>query len=253
VQKIFHPISLAGLSVSLVIVPVLHKENNKAAAHINAEPYLHTSITPDFIPGKPVITVATALYQEMELDKSGLSMNAFEYAYRGYQKLLEIKKILNPEFLVICDFSQSSGNKRMYIINLSEKELHLQTYVAHGRNSGTEYATRFSNKPKSHQSSLGFYITGNTYKGKYGLALNLLGLEPGFNDMAARRKVVLHGSDYVGENYLKRSPYMGRSFGCPAVPKIESKTIINLIKNGTCLFIYHPDKKYIKGSKLIND
>lgn len=248
-----NPISLLSLFFPLLITPVLPGGETPSPEHDSPEPYFTYTIAAVEIETNASISKAAVLFHEMELEKSGLSEAAFAYAYQGYLKLLERKKISKPEYLVICDFSQSSRTKRMYIIDMVNEELTMQTYVAHGRNSGLEYASRFSNKPKSYQSSLGFYVTGHTYQGQHGLALNLYGLEPGFNDMAARRKVVLHGSEYVGENYLKRSKYMGRSFGCPAIPKKESKALIHLIKNGTCLFIYHPDKKYIKGSRILND
>jgi hypothetical protein len=125
--------------------------------------------------------------------------------------------------------------------------------VAHGRNSGKEYAAKFSNKPESLQSSLGFYVTRSTYYGSHGLALTIDGVESGINDKAERRKIVVHGSEYVGANYLRFSKYMGRSFGCPAVPAKQTRTIINTIKNGTCFFIYHPSKKYKETSTILND
>jgi hypothetical protein len=99
---------------------------------------------------------------------------------------------------------------------------------------------------------LGFYKTKKTYVGGHGLALILSGLEKGFNDKAERRKIVIHGSEYVGENYLQRSKYLGRSFGCPAIPKKQAGKLITAIKNGTCLFIYHPSKTYLTGSKILN-
>jgi hypothetical protein len=113
--------------------------------------------------------------------------------------------------------------------------------------SGGEFARQFSNKPESHQSSLGFYVTKNTYFGQHGLSLRLEGLEKGINDKAYRRAIVLHGATYIGEGH------MGRSFGCPAVPKHESKKIIQTIKDGTCLFIYHPNKQYLSKSTILND
>jgi hypothetical protein len=128
----------------------------------------------------------------------------------------------------------------------------LNTYVAHGKNSGGEYARKFSNRPESRQSSLGFYRTKKTYYGGHGLALTLSGLEAGFNDKAERRKIVLHGSRYIGDNYKRWGKYMGRSFGCPAVPMKQSKILINTIKDGSCLFIYHPSKNYLSGSKILN-
>jgi hypothetical protein len=190
---------------------------------------------------------AALLYDQLHLKEIGLSEEAFDYACKGYQHLLEKKIIGQPGYLTICDFSQSSKQKRLYIIDIANQEMICNTYVAHGHNSGGEYATRFSNKPSSRQSSLGFYLTKDTYHGENGLSLRMEGLEPGFNDKAYRRAIVIHGADYIGDGSA------GRSYGCPAVPKKESKTIINTIKNGTCLFIYHPEEKYLQSSKILND
>jgi hypothetical protein len=192
-------------------------------------------------------TKAALLYERLNLEEKGLSKEAFEKAYKGYEYLRENEVLDQPDYLTICDFSQSSKQKRMYIIDMSKDTLLMNTYVAHGHNSGGEYATRFSNKLSSKQSSLGFYVTKNTYRGEHGLSLRVEGLEPGINDKAYRRAIVLHGANYIGNGFT------GRSYGCPAVPSKESKTIINTIKNGTCLFIYHPQKKYLQNSKILND
>jgi len=190
---------------------------------------------------------ASILYAALNLKALGLAEEAFDYAYKGYQYLLEKNKISEQEYLTICDFTQSSREKRLYIIDIPNNTVVENTYVAHGHNSGGLFARRFSNKLKSKQSSLGFYITGNTYMGEHGLSLRLEGMEPGFNDKAYKRAIVMHGANYIGNGST------GRSYGCPAIPKQESKRIINTIKNGTVLFIYHPDKKYIQGSKILND
>jgi hypothetical protein len=123
--------------------------------------------------------------------------------------------------------------------------------VAHGRNSGEEFARFFSNVPNSNQSSLGFYLTGNTYQGKHGLSLKLKGIEQGINHFAEERAIVLHGADYVSESFIKKHGRLGRSQGCPAVSQELSKPIIEKIKEGSCLFIYSPDSKYFKSTRLI--
>jgi len=192
------------------------------------------------------------IYDSLQLEKRGLRKEAFIYAYTGYKKLEEEGKLNKEGLITICDLSQSSKRKRLYLIDLNECKLLLNTYVAHGKNSGGEYAKKFSNKPESRQSSLGFYRTKKTYYGGHGLSLTLSGLEPGFNDKAERRKIVLHGSLYIGDNYKRWGKYMGRSFGCPAVPMKQSKKLINTIKDGSCLFIYHPSKNYLSGSKILN-
>lgn len=194
---------------------------------------------------------ALSMYEEMELEEIGLSSTAFEFAWKGYKHLLDKKKIRKKEILTICDFSQSSRNKRMYIVDIDANKVLINTYVAHGRNSGGEYAQSFSNSPESHKSSLGFYITQQTYFGGHGLALKINGVEKGINDKANARHIVIHGSDYIGDKFLRDNPFNGRSFGCPAVPEKETKEVINTIKNGSCFFIYHPSSTYIKKSIII--
>ena len=137
-------------------------------------------------------------------------------------------------------------------MDLEQKKVLINTYVAHGRNSGTEYARAFSNNPSSHKSSLGFYVTQGTYYGDNGLSLKIRGMERGFNDRANGRNIVVHGSRYVGPDFLGMNQFCGRSYGCPAVPADESDSIIETIKEGTCLFIYHPTQKYISRSKILN-
>jgi len=198
-----------------------------------------------------IINDSKVIYDELELATLGLSEKAFDYAYKGYQHLVKKQKI-NTDILVICDFSQSSNKKRFYILDLANNKVLLTSYVAHGRGSGAEYAMRFSNRSRSHQSSLGFYVTSSTYYGEHGLSLRLRGLEPGYNNLAMKRNIVLHGAAYISDEYLNTNKFMGRSYGCPAVPEDECAEIIDLIKNGSCLFIYHPTKKYLQSSKILN-
>ena len=182
----------------------------------------------------------------------GLSKEVLEFAFRGYHNLLNKGMIKNPDIITICDFSQPSTSKRLYVIDLKNYELLLNTYVAHGKNSGLDYAEKFSNKPESHESSLGFYVTENTYFGEHGLSLRINGLDIGFNDRALERAIVVHGSAYVGDKRKQSGSYMGRSYGCPAVPQKQIKQLVNAIKNGSCLFIYHPTKNYIDNSTILN-
>jgi hypothetical protein len=195
---------------------------------------------------------AISLYDSMRLKRVGLTKKAFLFAWKGYKQLMQRRRLSNDDVLSICDFSQSSRRKRMYIIDVANKKLLLNTYVAHGRNSGREYANSFSNKPESHKSSLGFYVTRNSYYGDHGLALKIDGLENGINDQADARNIVIHGSEYVGSGYLRSNRFNGRSFGCPAVPKKDTQKIIHTIKGGSCLFIYHPTNNYLSKSRLLN-
>lgn len=195
---------------------------------------------------------ANSLYDSMRLKRAGLSKKAFVFAWKGYKRLLTKRKLGNDDVLSICDFSQSSRQRRLYIIDVANKKLLVHTYVAHGRNSGGEYARTFSNRPESHKSSLGFFVTRNSYWGDHGLALKLDGIESGINDKAKARNIVIHGSEYVGAGYLRSNRFNGRSYGCPAVPKKDSQKVIDNIKGGSCLFIYHPTNNYLSKSTILN-
>lgn len=176
---------------------------------------------------------------------------SFSKALEGYY-VLKSKGVIKKQYLTIIDFSLSSNIKRMWIIDMNQNKIILNSLVAHGKNSGEEYAEDFSNKNQSNKSSLGFFATGEVYQGKHGLSLKLDGLEKGINDNARQREVVVHGADYVSESFIKNHKRLGRSQGCPAVPVELSKKIIETIKDRTCLFIYHPSENDIESSKLIS-
>lgn len=186
------------------------------------------------------------IYEQMNL-KGLIDFNAFEAAYVGYKKLNNNKNNL----LTIIDFNLPSTEKRMYVLDLSKKEVLYVTHVAHGRNSGGNYATSFSNKSGSYQSSLGFYRTAETYNGGNGYSLRLDGLEEGINDLARPRAVVIHGADYCNENFIESTGRLGRSFGCPALPQELNKPIINTIKDGSLIFIYADKPEYYAMTKVL--
>jgi hypothetical protein len=200
-----------------------------------------------------VIHESDYIYRAMGLDKVGLSETAFEYAWRGYHNLVKRGSVRKRSVLSIADFSQSSSEKRMYVIDLRHRRLLYRTYVAHGQNSGAEYAETFSNEPESFKSSLGFYVTKTTYVGKNGLSLRLDGVDQGYNDQAMKRNIVLHGCSYVGEGALENFGATGTSLGCPALPETVSAQIIHTVKGGSCLFIYHPTQDYLDHSVVINE
>jgi len=255
-MKPFASISFGILVVLFTGWPVLisgtRQQARKPVPVVNTTP---PPPAPAIAAPSPVALVeqeAYALYDSMKLRRAGLSKKAFLYAWKGYTKLIQKGVIRNDEVLSICDFSQSSRKKRMYIIDVANKKLLMNTWVAHGRNSGGEYARSFSNKPESHKSSLGFYLTRQEYYGEHGLSLKIDGIEQGINDKARARNIVIHGSPYVGAGYLKSNRVSGRSFGCPAVPAKDSHKVIQAIKGGTCLFIYHPSESYLSRSSILN-
>lgn len=195
---------------------------------------------------------AAVLYDSLKLNMLGLSQKAYQYAIDGLVKLKEQGAIINDDLISIVDFTKSSAQKRLYVIDLEHHQLLFNTYVAHGQNSGKEFANRFSNAPESFQSSLGFYETSETYQGKNGYSMHLTGLEKGINDKADQRAIVMHGAPYVSESFIRSQGYIGRSWGCPAVPEKLTRPIIDKIKNGTCLFIFSENKNYLRRSKILN-
>lgn len=200
--------------------------------------------------GSNTKTLAEEIYAQSGLGSTGLPLSVFQKAYTGYATL-KAKGQVKKEILTIADMSKLSGNKRLYIIDMRTRQILKHTWVAHGRNSGDRMAMQFSNKPSSLQSSLGFYVTSNTYMGGNGYSLQLIGLEKGFNDNAFSRAIVMHGAPYVNEQ-LASTGRIGRSWGCPAVSQKEHREIIDLIKGGSCLFIYAQQPQYLAKSELLN-
>ena len=170
------------------------------------------------------------------------SLESFKIAYEGYENLKSQHKLEN-NILTIIDFSLSSKKKRLWVIDMESNVVLFHSLVAHGMNSGEEFATNFSNKSESYKSSLGFYLTGEIYQGKHGSSLRLDGIEKGVNDNARNRAIVIHGADYVSENFIKNYGRLGRSQGCPALPINITSKVISKIKDKSVLFIYHPSKK----------
>ncbi|WP_205513173.1 murein L,D-transpeptidase catalytic domain family protein [Longitalea arenae] len=190
------------------------------------------------------------VYDSLHLDAAGLSKKIFTMALKGMAKLVRSKQI-KDNLLAIVDFSQPSVNKRLYVIDLNACQLLFNTWVAHGMKTGKEKAVSFSNKPASNKSSLGFYVTGYAYQGSNGYSLKLKGMEKGINDYAMRRGIVIHGADYVNEDLINSQGYIGRSWGCPAVAPELSQQLIDLLKEGSCLFIYHPSTAYLSRSQFV--
>lgn len=186
---------------------------------------------------------AESCYKNCELEGK-LDFRIFENAMESLDEM-EYK---NEEIVSIIDFSKPSTEKRLFIVDLKLQKLLYYTYVAHGKNTGQNKAVKFSNAPGSNSSSLGLYATAEPYYGKHGYSLRLDGLEKGFNDNARKRAVVIHSASYVSEDFIKKYGRLGRSFGCPAVPVEDSKEIIDLIKGGSCLYIYADDDNYLENS-----
>lgn len=193
-----------------------------------------------------------SMYQAIESSMEKPSYRLFYGGMLGYRKLMTENRLLNYRYITLIDFSLSSKIRRLWVIDLDSLKIVHNSLVTHGRNSGEEYAVRFSNTPNSYMSSIGFYITGTTYYGKHGESLYLEGIEKGFNDNARKRAIVMHSAAYASRDFVNKYGRLGRSQGCPALPPVKSNMIIDSIKNKSCLFIYYPDRNYLVNSKYLN-
>lgn len=173
-------------------------------------------------------------------DSAGLSKAALYSAYQRFSEITKSDTSINDSLLTILDFSKPSSEERLYLIDIKNQQLLVKSLVAHGQNSGALFAESFSNRPSSHMSSLGMYLTAYTYLGKHGYSLRLNGIDRGLNDNAYKRAIVVHGANYVSEKYITQVGRIGRSFGCPALPLEKNDAIIDFIKEGSCLYVYHP-------------
>jgi L,D-transpeptidase catalytic domain len=248
---------LSSAVIFLVHLPFLFakaKPYTSTAAATGAEAVNHIILTDTTVTEEsPTINPAKKnLYDSLRLGSLGLAHQAYDYAMQGFNYLVETGKLTNKAIISIIDFTKPSSQKRLFVLDLDNYRILFNTYVAHGVNSGREFASQFSNTPESNKSSLGFYITSNTYYGSNGYSLRLNGLERGINDNAGSRDIVMHGADYVNEAYIHSQGYIGRSWGCPAIAPKLSKPVINSIKNGTCLFIYSNANNYPRRSRVIN-
>ncbi len=240
------------LLISSIVIALLHLPFAFAKSASGAKIFYHPpadSAKKTNIASAPPVPAIRSVYDSLHLNLKGLSQQAFDYAKKGLDILIAEGKLLNDSIVSIIDFSEPSNKKRLFILDLKNYKVLFNTLVAHGRNTGREWATSFSNQNSSYMSSPGFYITRETYEGHNGYSLKLDGVERGINDNAYERGIVLHGAAYVCDDFVNAQGYIGRSQGCPAVPVQASRPIINTIKNGTCLFVYHPS--YINRSPIL--
>ncbi|NKB46422.1 MAG: hypothetical protein GKR77_01380 [Legionellales bacterium] len=183
--------------------------------------------------------------QAPQIDRKVLRMAVT--AYKNAHQKGQVKKPL----LTVIDYSLPSSKKRMWIFDIHNNKVSYYTHVSHGKNSGGLKASSFSNTNGSKQSSLGTFITADTYQGANGYSLNLHGLEKGINDNAYQRRIVMHGAAYANESFIKKNGYLGRSWGCPAVASHLAKPVINKIKGGSVVFAYYPKQTFLAKSAFI--
>jgi hypothetical protein len=231
----------------LVLISLVHPTLFSSAAVDNKKNSTELEIKSNFT------SAVFGLYNILSLDSLGLSKEAFNEAITGYLHLQKSGTIQNTGVLSIVDLSIPSFRKRLFVLDMDKGKLLFNTLVAHGRNSGQLIATKFSNRFRSFESSLGFYLTGETYNGQKGYSLRLLGMEQGINNNAYGRGIIVHAAAYVNEEISKIYGRLGRSEGCPAIPLNIHHSLIQTIKNGSCFFIYGKNKSYANRSKLLKE
>lgn len=187
-----------------------------------------------------------------EPNQDTIPFEPFALALRGFMHLKHTQELTDTQHITIIDFSKYCNKRRLWVLDLVNQKVKINEWVAHGKRSGNEYANNFSNRYNSQKSSLGFFVTGGTYWGRNKFSLKLHGLEKSFNSNAFSRGIVVHGANYISASIVNRNERIGRSFGCPAVSKSSNNKIINTIKGGSCLFIYHPSSYYLNNSEILN-
>ena len=196
-------------------------------------------------------TTQQALYNSLAHAAPELNPQALKSALSAMQCAVS-SGAQRAEHLAVIDYSQPSTARRLWIFDLRKKSLVLRDLVAHGQMSGDNFATQFSNRVGSYQSSLGLFRTQESYQGAHGYSLRMDGLEPGFNDLARDRAIVIHAADYVNPLWSERQGRIGRSQGCPAVRPQVARQVIDKLKDGQFMFSWYPDQRWLKSSPYLN-
>jgi hypothetical protein len=191
------------------------------------------------------------LYKRLFTKSNHPSRQVFDYAMKGHAYFAGMDMLGKKDILAFIDYSLSANIKRLWVIDLKQVAVLYHELVSHGRNTGEEYARKFSNSESSYQTSLGFFITGEIYNGKHELSIRMNGMERQFNSNALDRGIVMHGADYVSEQFIRDHQRLGRSLGCPAVSQDVIGKLSSIISDGVCLFAYYPSKNYLKRSKIL--
>jgi hypothetical protein len=180
-----------------------------------------------------------------------IDANVFDLALGAANCAVRSGAVTNPSTLTVIDYSKPSTAKRLWVFDLRSHELVYEELVAHGQGSGGNVPTLFSNKSETHQTSLGLFVTEDTYVGKNGYSLRLDGLDRGFNDRARERAIVMHGAPYVSEQFAQAQGRLGRSWGCPALREGVARNVIDLVKGGGLVFAYYPDQEWLNASQYL--
>jgi hypothetical protein len=232
-----------GALIFLLVSPVLSFEETSFYSSATIKPKKHVLNVDEFS--------LENIWKNIEKEHKALRKDVLKLAFEGYLKMVEKGLLAKGKPLTIIDFDLPLSKERLWVIDIIEQDIEYASLVAHGRNSGDLHASKFSNVPESNMSSLGFYLTGETYTGKHGASLRLDGMEKGINDNARKRAIVIHSAQYAERSFVKQHGRLGRSLGCPALPDDNYDEIISLIKEKSCLFIHASEKTYLGQSAYL--
>jgi len=233
--------SIVGI---VVAAAVLAPRTIDAAAARNARAAISANVATEN-------SSAFAIGEFNDEETGSIETNVLELALGAASCAVKSGAVARPRTLTVIDYSKPSSQKRLWVYDLNTRELLYEELVAHGQGSGANLATQFSNTAESHQTSLGLFVTDETYVGRNGYSLRLDGLDKGMNDRARERAIVMHGAPYVSPAFVKSNGRLGRSHGCPAVSDVVARELIDRVKGGGLVFAYYPDAEWLKTSKYL--
>jgi hypothetical protein len=238
VRALFYPV----LFVLAIGVPTGARE--KAA--------VRTAATPAGTVAAKTAAVATTSPWS-ETSRGSIDARVFELAMGAAQCAVRSGAITDPSTLTVIDYSKPSTEKRLWVYDLRAHELLYEELVAHGQGSGDNLARVFSNEPDTHASSLGLFLTEDTYVGRNGYSLRLKGLDEGFNHRAGERAIVMHGAPYVSDDFVRKNGRLGRSWGCPALREGVAREVIDRVRGKGIVFSYYPNQDWLDSSRYLGD
>jgi hypothetical protein len=245
---------LTGTLMLLLSVPVTQGRSQSAADPVSpiptAQPRIEEAVSVPLAQPQPVRVTSPVDLEAAEA--AGVSRDVLKLALDAIECATASGEIEAPPTLTLIDYSKPSVEPRLWVFDLAEGRLLFSELVAHGRNTGENFATNFSDTLNSRQSSIGLFVTADTYVGSNGYSLRMDGLEPGFNGRARERAIVMHGAPYVSEEIAARQGRLGRSWGCPALRQAIARNVIDTVRGGGVVFSYYPDEEWLSSSKFLN-
>lgn len=251
---------IAIVAVTLVILPGFTLMARDAGTVPAAEASSPVGLEPAEAKATGIVTAAAvaeastlAMARWDDADLGDIDPRVFALALGAAKCAVRAGATSNPATLTVIDYSRPSTQNRLWVYDLRGRQLLYEELVAHGQGSGANYATQFSNEPDTHRTSIGLFVTDDTYVGRNGYSLRLNGLDRGFNDRARERAIVMHGAPYVNQTFAKTQGRIGRSWGCPALNDGIARKVIDTVKGGGLVFSYYPDQNWLKSSRYLGD